>query len=171
MSKVYDSIRAIRTAKNLKQDEVAQKLSMAQSNYARMEKGLTQITVDRLEQLAEVFEMSVAAILSYEIGQKEPTREDIDYYINLCKKYENQIVKLKARIHELEEESIDDLVNKNDIVKDLKGKQKDISDKLKQKEKELAEKLILKDQIIEEKNRTITLMEMTIRALSRENVK
>ncbi|NID13363.1 helix-turn-helix domain-containing protein [Fibrivirga algicola] len=171
MSTIHETIKAIRTEKGLKQEEVASKLSMAQSNYARLEKGLTQVTVDRLEQLGNVFEMSIAAILSYEVGQQQPTREDIEYYINLCKKYEKQISTLKARITELEEESIDDLVNKSDEIKYMKGKQKEISDKLKQKEKDFVEKLIHKDQIIEEKNRTIALMEMTIRALSKDSVK
>ncbi|GAB3783796.1 hypothetical protein GCM10028818_42260 [Spirosoma horti] len=135
MSKVYDNIRAIRTAKSLKQDEVAQKLSMAQSNYARMEKGLTQITVDRLEQLAEVFEMSVAAILSYEADQLQHSLEDITYYIDLCKKYEKTIDSQKKRISELEEETVNDWSRSNSELKAAKSKIKDLNERLKEKEK------------------------------------
>ncbi|MVM29307.1 helix-turn-helix domain-containing protein [Spirosoma sp. HMF4905] len=135
MSKVYESIKAIRTAKNLKQEEVAQKLGMAQSNYARMEKGLTQITVDRLEELAEVFEMSVTSILSYEIGQQQPTTEDIAYYIDLYKKNQKTIENQKKRIAELEEESLNDLSRADDELKTAKLKIKDLNERLKDKER------------------------------------
>jgi transcriptional regulator with XRE-family HTH domain len=156
MSKIYESIKAIRTAKNLKQEEVAQKLGMAQSNYARMEKGLTQITVDRLEELAGVFEMSVSSILSYEIGQVQPTTEDIDYYISLCKKYEKQLNTLKKRVEELEEAELEGWGQKDDEVKGLKLKNKELIEKIKEK-----------DKTIEGKERTIKILEKAIEALSK----
>lgn len=136
MSKVHETIRSIRTAKGLKQEEVATKLSMAQSNYARLEKGLTQITIDRLEQLAEVFEMSITSILSYEIDQ-QPNSEDNEYYINLCKKYEKQIDVLKKRVEELEEESLNDWSQSKDELKQAKAKVKELNERLKEKERSI----------------------------------
>lgn len=152
MSKVHEAIRSIRTVKGLKQDEVATKLSMAQSNYARLEKGLTQITVDRLEQLAEVFEMSIASILSYESGQ-QPANEDNEYYINLCKRYEKQIETLKKRVDELEAESLNDWSRSKDELKTAKVKSKDLMERLK------------------EKDRTIQLLEKALDAVSKSVTK
>jgi transcriptional regulator with XRE-family HTH domain len=148
MSKAHEAIRSIRTAKGLKQEEVATKLSMAQSNYARLEKGLTQITIDRLEQLAEVFEMSVASILSYETGQ-QPTNEDNEYYISLCKRYEKQIETLKKRVEELEEESLNDWSRSKDELKSAKSRAKDLTERMK------------------EKDRTIQLLEKALDAVSK----
>ncbi len=146
----------IRTEKSLKQEEVARKLGMAQSNYARLEKGLTQVTVERLEQLAEVFEMSTSAILSYEVGQQVPTREDIEYYINQCKKFEKQIESLKKQLSESEEDRINYYINKEDTLKASKTKSRELNEKMKEK-----------DKIIEDKERVIKLLEKAIDALSR----
>ena len=150
MSKVYANIKAIRTAKNLKQEDVAQKMGMAQSNYARLEKGLTQVTVERLEQLAEIFEMSVSAILSFETGQ-ESDKEDISYYIDLCRKYEKQVDTLKKRISELEEEGLEDWGRKNDELKAAKEKNKHLTERVKEKDK------------------TIQLLEKALDAISKAN--
>ena len=128
--------------KSLKQEEVATKLGMAQSNYARLEKGLTQISVERLEQIAEIFEMTITAIFSYDAGQ--PTTEDLQYYINLCKKYEKQIDTQKKRILELEEETVNDWSRSSDELKASKSKIKDLNERLKEKDKtiKLLEKAI-----------------------------
>ncbi|AKD56983.1 helix-turn-helix domain-containing protein [Spirosoma radiotolerans] len=153
MSKTYDRIRAIRIAKNLKQEEVAQRLSMAQSNYARMEKGLTQITVDRLEQLAEVFEMTVSSILNYETGQ-QLTSEDITYYINYCKKLEKEIEKYKKQISDLEENELESWSRKDNEIKAVKSKNKDLIEKIK-----------VKDAIIESKIKEIDKLDRHIQTL------
>lgn len=134
MSNVYASIKSIRNEKGLKQEDVAQKMGMAQSNYARLEKGLTQATVERLEQLAEIFEMSVPAILSYEAGSNSD-KEDISYYTNLCRKYEKQIDLLKKRVNELEEESLTDWGKLNDELKSCKDKNRSLIERIKEKDK------------------------------------
>jgi transcriptional regulator with XRE-family HTH domain len=170
MSKIHEIIKAIRTAKGLKQEEVASKLSMAQSNYARLEKGLTQVTVERLQQLADVFEMSVTAMLTYEVGQNAPTREDIEYYIALCKKQEKQIEKLKGRNDELEEESNESFFDQRNAIKESEEKLRKQANAFKQKEKDYLERLQQKDEIIAEKNRTISILEMTVKALTKEPI-
>jgi transcriptional regulator with XRE-family HTH domain len=53
------------------QTQVAEKLEMAQSNYAVWESGRTDITIGKLAKLAEIFNSSVAEILGLEGGGKE----------------------------------------------------------------------------------------------------
>lgn len=146
MSKVYANIKAIRTEKGLKQEDVAQKMGMAQSNYARLEKGLTQATVERLEQLAEIFELSVSSILSYE-AEGSSNKEDVSYYIELCRKYEKQVESLKKRIEEHEQEESDFWSKTNDELKATKEKVKHLNERIK------------------EKDRTIQLLEKALDAL------
>ncbi|PRY21124.1 helix-turn-helix protein [Spirosoma oryzae] len=134
MSQVYANIKAIRTEKGLKQEDVAQKMGMAQSNYARLEKGLTQATIERLEQLADIFAIPVSSILSYETGT-ESGNEDISYYINLCRKYEKQVDTLRKRVSELEEESLQDWGKLNDELKVAKEKNRFLADRLKEKDR------------------------------------
>ncbi|KAA9349725.1 helix-turn-helix domain-containing protein [Larkinella humicola] len=160
MNKIYENIKAIRTAKGLTQDDISKKLGMKQSNYARVEKGLTQITIERLDQLAEVFEMSATAILSYE-GGTQPTSEDVEYYIAHSRKLEKQVESLKKRVTELEEEGVEDWGRKNNELKGQKAKIKDLTEKIKEKDSLLKSK----EKDIEKLDRHIQTLEKVIDTL------
>jgi transcriptional regulator with XRE-family HTH domain len=77
MEKVYENIRAIRKAKNISQADMADKLGMYPANYNRLESGKTEITLARLQQIAEIFGMSVIELLQYGDGNAaESVKED-----------------------------------------------------------------------------------------------
>ncbi len=48
-------IRQLRDAKNIKQDEMAKKLNMSQSNYSRIETNEIKATEEVIEKVAEIF--------------------------------------------------------------------------------------------------------------------
>ncbi len=52
-----DKIKRIRTIKGLSQEEMSQKLNMSQKAYSNLENSKTKIDDERLNQIAEVFEM------------------------------------------------------------------------------------------------------------------
>ncbi|TAE08035.1 MAG: XRE family transcriptional regulator, partial [Bacteroidetes bacterium] len=64
---IYNKIRIIRERRGIKQQMVAEALGISQQSYARMEIGKVAITIERLEQIAEVFEMSVPELWTYNI--------------------------------------------------------------------------------------------------------
>jgi len=123
---------------------------MAQSNYARMERGLSQITVERLGELAEIFEMSPEAILSYSEGESD-FKEDVKFYINQVKKLEAMNLKLENHIEELQE-------NDSDSYSDREAEKKKLVDKV----KELNKDKINLEAAIQEKQRTIEKLEREI---------
>jgi transcriptional regulator with XRE-family HTH domain len=55
LSKIGSSIRKIREIKGLKQETVAQKLGLTTNGYGKIERGESQVNLDRLNQIAEVF--------------------------------------------------------------------------------------------------------------------
>lgn len=65
MKYVYDNIKFIRKQKELTLADMADKLDMYPSNYRKLERGFTQLTIERLEQIALVFEMSVVEVVTY----------------------------------------------------------------------------------------------------------
>lgn len=136
MEDIYLKIKSIRLKNNLTQEDVAKRLGMAQSNFARMERGLSQITVDRLSELADVFEMSPQAILSYSEDQSENLKEDVQYLLRLIKKQEGQIVKLKAEIDQREEDDTDYYTSRE-------LEKKKLSQKVAELKKELADKNLI----------------------------
>lgn len=66
---IYENIRRIRISKGYSQEYVASKLGMNQSNYGKLEKGNTQLTIERLEQIAKVLEVNMFTIM---ISEKNP---------------------------------------------------------------------------------------------------
>ncbi|PIE77931.1 MAG: transcriptional regulator [Candidatus Delongbacteria bacterium] len=61
--KVNDKIKKLREKHNWSQEYVSEKLNIAPSSYARMERGETRLTLERLEQFAEIFNMSISDLI------------------------------------------------------------------------------------------------------------
>ncbi|HFI0794087.1 TPA: helix-turn-helix domain-containing protein [Streptococcus suis] len=68
MTQLAQQIRALRTAKNLSQDGLAEKLYISRQAVSKWENGEATPDIDKLVQLAEIFDVS----LDYLILGKEP---------------------------------------------------------------------------------------------------
>lgn len=70
--KIGDNIREIREAeKNFKRSYVAAKLNITTRAYSNIENNVADITVDRLEEIAKIFECDPWYILNYKSSIKE----------------------------------------------------------------------------------------------------
>jgi transcriptional regulator with XRE-family HTH domain len=65
LTKIGSSIRKIREIKGLKQENVAQKLGLTTNGYGKIERGESQINLERLNQIAEIFHVSPNDILDF----------------------------------------------------------------------------------------------------------
>jgi transcriptional regulator with XRE-family HTH domain len=63
MFQAGQNIKAIRELKNFTQDYVASQLNMSISNYSNIETGKTDITITRLQQIAQVLEIDFLQII------------------------------------------------------------------------------------------------------------
>lgn len=61
-----DNIKNIREEKNLKQIEVANHIGVDKSAYSKMEKGSRSLTIEELQKMAQLFNMTTDQILNYE---------------------------------------------------------------------------------------------------------
>lgn len=61
---VHETIRKIREINQFTQEEVAERLGISVNGYSKIERGKTKITLDKLEQIAELFKMNVADLYS-----------------------------------------------------------------------------------------------------------
>ncbi|WP_165090214.1 helix-turn-helix domain-containing protein [Neisseria yangbaofengii] len=59
----HDKIRLMRELRQWSQEDVAEKLEMSAGGYAKVERGETQLSLPRLEQLAAVFRVDVWDLL------------------------------------------------------------------------------------------------------------
>ncbi|QMT32287.1 helix-turn-helix domain-containing protein [Alysiella filiformis] len=60
---VAKTIKMLREVKNWSQEEMAEKLSISKSSYARWESGENQLKLHQLEKVAEVFQIDVLDLL------------------------------------------------------------------------------------------------------------
>ena len=61
-----DNIKAIREEKNLKQIEVATHIGVDKSAYSKIEKGSRALTVEELQKMAGLFNMTTDQIINYD---------------------------------------------------------------------------------------------------------
>jgi transcriptional regulator with XRE-family HTH domain len=63
-----DKIRHFRTEKGFKQEYVADRIGMKQQEYSKMERGEKSVTVEKLQQIAQVLEVELMKIIEYGDG-------------------------------------------------------------------------------------------------------
>ncbi|MDC2825117.1 helix-turn-helix transcriptional regulator [Rodentibacter pneumotropicus] len=61
--KTCEKIKIMREMNQWTQEEVAEKLDMSTTGYAKIERGQTNVSVEKLRQIAQVFNINVAQLL------------------------------------------------------------------------------------------------------------
>jgi transcriptional regulator with XRE-family HTH domain len=67
---IYKTIREIRLQKGLTQQYMADKIGISQNNYGKLERGLIQLTLERLIEIATEFQMSPLNLFTLCIADK-----------------------------------------------------------------------------------------------------
>ena len=83
-----ENIQRIRIEKRLSQAEMAERLGIAQNNYGKIERGITELTVQRLYKIAEILGSSPAELLGLETLKLEENQK-IEENKNLKEKIDN----------------------------------------------------------------------------------
>jgi transcriptional regulator with XRE-family HTH domain len=65
LEKIGTKIRSIRQSKNLTQEQMADLLNMSHSGYSKIERGETDMTLARLEEIAKIFGTSPSEVLQF----------------------------------------------------------------------------------------------------------
>jgi transcriptional regulator with XRE-family HTH domain len=102
-------IRCLRESKKWNQEELAAKMGITQNTYSRIESGQSRLTIERLHQLANIFEVTA----DYLINNQAPiTKNNND---------SNHIATIYTQIHiEAHKELLNELLkSKNDQIKQL----------------------------------------------------
>ena len=60
---VNEKIRKVRESKAWSQEQMAEKLNMSLNSYAKIERGETKLSLDKLEQIAQVFDIDVVELM------------------------------------------------------------------------------------------------------------
>lgn len=88
-----EKIRMFRELKQMSQEEMAHKMNMSLSGYAKLERGETKLHYDKLVQIAQIFSIDVVDLISSEKGVVFFMNENSDY---ICTNYNNSNESLAA---------------------------------------------------------------------------
>ena len=62
---VNEKIRKVRESKAWSQEQMAEKLNMSLNGYAKIERGETKLYLDKLDQIAQFFDIDVVELIQY----------------------------------------------------------------------------------------------------------
>jgi|SRR5690606_18321307 len=101
-SSILTRIKEIRKRRGWSQSEMADRLSVALKTYQNLESGITRMDLDRLRQVADIFEVELIDLLGY---QSKPDAY-IDRFINEEKALYDKIIQDKETYIKRLEESL-----------------------------------------------------------------
>ncbi|RDF10187.1 XRE family transcriptional regulator [Haemophilus paraphrohaemolyticus] len=65
---MHDKIRMMREFRQLSQEDMAEKMNMSPSGYAKIERGETRLQYDKLVQIAQIFNMNLSELVDENRG-------------------------------------------------------------------------------------------------------
>ena len=101
IDKIGPRIRSLREAKGYSQEYMADMLHISQSTYAHLESGKSSIKVDRLFQIAEIFQIEITAFFeedALDSISKNQVKEVNPAYDQLIREMKDEIVFLRSLI-------------------------------------------------------------------------
>lgn len=101
---VGKNIRSLRTQRNWSQEDVASRLGISIPAFSKIETGVTDVNLSRLEQIAKIFEVSVVHLLTLDNSIIEPQLIQINSMQQKLSDRETEIASLQRKVIELYEE-------------------------------------------------------------------
>ena len=98
-------IRLLRHQKSWSQEDVAKQLEISIPAFSKIETGITDINLSRLEQIAKLFEMTVVQLLTFNDKEgQESYNTEVDSLTLKLREREMELIDLQKKIIELYEE-------------------------------------------------------------------
>ncbi len=134
---INKKLRQLREMQKWSQEEMAEKMGMSPSGYAKIERGENSVNIERLEQIAQIFNVDVADLTSQEkgivfvvgVGDDWQQHNNLQYYgttesiiqenekLKLTLSHKDELLAQKDQIIQEKEREINTL---NELVKALK---------------------------------------------------
>ena len=94
MNTLGKKVRLLRHQKGWSQEDVAKRLDISIPAFSKIETGITDVNLSRLNQISKLFEVSVVQLLSTSDAEEE-------------KGYQNEVVELQKRLQQREADVIE----------------------------------------------------------------
>ncbi|QQL48373.1 helix-turn-helix domain-containing protein [Mucilaginibacter ginkgonis] len=105
MKTLGKKIRLLRHQKGWSQEDVAKRLDISIPAFSKIETGITDINLSRLEQIADLFEMSVVQLLTFNDAEGElKYTNELESVNKKLMDRETEVIDLQKKVIELFEE-------------------------------------------------------------------
>jgi transcriptional regulator with XRE-family HTH domain len=105
MKTLGKKIRLLRHQKGWSQEDVAKRLDISIPAFSKIETGITDINLSRLEQISNLFEMTVVQLLTFnEAEQDLKFQNELDTVHKKLMDRETEVIDLQKKVIELFEE-------------------------------------------------------------------
>ncbi|WP_207427497.1 helix-turn-helix domain-containing protein [Pedobacter sp. SYSU D00535] len=105
MKTLGKKIRLLRHQKGWSQEDVAKRLDISIPAFSKIETGITDINLSRLEQIAKLFDMTVVQLLTFnDTEQQEKYISELEIITKRLQERETEVIELQKKIIELFEE-------------------------------------------------------------------
>lgn len=105
MKTLGKKIRLLRHQKGWSQEDVAKRLDISIPAFSKIETGITDVNLSRLEQIATLFEMSVVQLLTFnDSEQQEKYTSEVETLTKRLQEREMEVIDLQKKVIELYEE-------------------------------------------------------------------
>ena len=99
------SIRILRHQHGWSQEDIANRLGISIPAFSKIETGITDINLSRLEQISILFEMSVVQLLTFnDAEQEQKYNSELESVIKKLSDREAEVIDLQKKVIELYEE-------------------------------------------------------------------
>jgi transcriptional regulator with XRE-family HTH domain len=98
-------IRLLRHQKGWSQEDVAKQLDISIPAFSKIETGITDVNLSRLEQVSALFDMSVVQLLTYNDPEQEiKNASDLEVATKKLQERDAEVIELQKKVIELYEE-------------------------------------------------------------------
>lgn len=98
-------IRLLRHQKGWSQEDVAKQLDISIPAFSKIETGITDINLSRLEQISTLFDMTIVQLLTYNDPEQEVKyASDLEIVTKKLQEREIELIDLQKKVIELYEE-------------------------------------------------------------------
>jgi transcriptional regulator with XRE-family HTH domain len=105
MKTLGKKIRLLRHQKGWSQEDVSKRLDISIPAFSKIETGITDVNLSRLEQIATLFEMSVVQLLTFnDTEQQEKYISELEVLTKKLQEREMEVIDLQKKIIVLYEE-------------------------------------------------------------------
>ena len=98
------NIRVLRRSRNWSQEDVATRLGISVPAFSKIETGVTDINLSRLEQIAGIFDVGVPHLITLQEERTEPQLIQLTVVQKKLHERESEIARLRRKVIELYEE-------------------------------------------------------------------